>query len=63
MARTLYIESESFRGNTIFGSDMPPYGHGVEHAEDINTGKVYTIIFKGDKNFSYEENEDGSLKY
>lgn len=63
MARILYIEAESFRGNTIFGSDLPPYGYGLEHVEDINTGKVYTVIFKGDKNFSYEENEDGTLKF
>lgn len=63
MTITLYIESETFRGNTIFGSDLPPYGYGIEHSKDINTGKIYTVIFKGDKNYSYEENEDGTLKY
>lgn len=63
MGKTLYIEAESFRGNTIFGANVPPYGYGLEHVEDVNTGKKYTIIFKGDKNYSYEEREDGSLIY
>ncbi len=63
MAKTLYIEAEEFRGNTIFGSDVPPYGYGLEHVTDINTGITYTIIRKGDKYFSYEEHDDGSLVY
>ena len=63
MAKTLYIEAETFRGNTIFGADVPPYGYGLEHVTDINTGKSYTVIFKGDKNYSYEEREDGSCVY
>ena len=63
MGYTLWIEAESFRGNTIFGAKVPPYGYGLEHVEDVNTGKVYTIIRKGDKNYSYEEREDGSLIY
>lgn len=63
MAKTLYIEAESFRGNTILGANVPPYGYGLEHVEDVNTGKKYTVIFKGDKYYSYEEREDGSLIY
>ena len=63
MATTLYIEAESFRGNTIFNSNMPPYGYGLEHVKDLNTGKFYTIIFKGNKNYSYEEKENGELIY
>lgn len=61
--RTLWIESERFRGNTIYGSDQPPYGYGLEHCEDVNTHKVYTVILKGDKAFSYLEKEDGSLVF
>lgn len=56
----LWIEAESFQGLTIFNSDVPPYGYGLEHVKDITTGKTYTIIFKGPKNYSYEEREDGS---
>ena len=63
MAKTLYIEAENFRGNTIFGAKQPPFGYGLEHVTDINTGKSYTIIIKGDKNYSYEERKDGSLIY
>lgn len=63
MAKTLYIEAEQFHGNTIFGADQPPYGYGLENVTDINTGKTYTIIFKGDKCYSYEEREDGSVIY
>lgn len=63
MARTLYIEAETFHGNTIFGANVPPYGWGLEHVEDVNTGKTYTVIKKGDKWYSYEENGDGSLVY
>ena len=63
MARTLYIEAESFRGNTIFGAKVPPYGYGLENVKDINTEKSYTVIQKGDKWYSYEEREDGSLIY
>lgn len=63
MAKTLYIEAEAFRGNTIFGAKVPPYGYGLEHVTDINTGKIYTIIPKGDKWYSYEEREDGSCIY
>lgn len=61
--KTLYIEAEQFRGNTIYGAKQPPYGYGLEHVKDINTGVSYTIIFKGDKRYSYEERENGSLKY
>ena len=60
-AMTLYIEAEEFHGNTILGSDVPPYGYGLEHVRDINTGRTYTIIQKGSKNYSYEERKDGSL--
>lgn len=63
MASTLYIEAEQFRGITIFGANVPPYGYGLEHVTDIKTGKTYTVIVKGDKNYSYEEREDGSLVY
>ena len=63
MAKTLYIEADTFKGNTIFGAKMPPYGYGLEHVTDFNTGKVYTIIAKGDKWYSYEEREDGSCIY
>ena len=63
MAKTLYIEAESFHGNTIFGANVPPYGYGLEHVTDVNTEKTYTIIFKGDKRYAYEEREDGSLIY
>lgn len=63
MAKNLYIEAEQFHGITIFGSSVQPYGYGLEHVTDINTGKSYTIIFKGDKRYSYEEREDGSLVY
>ena len=60
---TLWIEAEAFQGNTIFGAKVPPYGYGLEHVTDINTELTYTIIFKGDKRYSYLENEDGSLQY
>ena len=63
MAKNLYIEAESFRGLTIFGSSVPPYGYGLEHVTDINTGETYTIIFKGDKRYSYREREDGALVF
>ena len=62
MARTLYIEAESFRGNTIFGADVNPRGYGLEHVTDVNTGKTYTIIFNGHKAYSFLEKEDGSVK-
>ena len=63
MAKNLWIEAESFTGNTIFGSTVPPYGWGLENVQDINTGKCYTIIQKGDKWYSYEEREDGSVVF
>ena len=63
MATTLYIEGDTFRGNTIFNSQMPPYGYGHEHVKDLNTGKSYTIIFNGNKNYSYEEMENGTIIY
>lgn len=63
MAKSLWIEAEKFQGNTIFGANVPPYGYGLEHVEDVNTGKRYTIIFKGDKNYSYEEDENGACIY
>lgn len=63
MAKSLWIEAEQFQGNTIFGANVPPYGYGLEHVEDVNTGKRYTIIFKGDKNYSYEEDENGACIY
>lgn len=59
--KNLYIEAENFRGITIFESDIQPYGYGLEHVTDINTGKTYTILFKGDKRYSFEERKDGSL--
>ena len=58
--RTIYIEAESFHGNAILGSDVKPYGYGLEHVKDVNTGDVFTIIFKGCKNYAYREREDGS---
>ena len=63
MEKILWIEAENFCGVTIFGSDVPPYGYGLEHVTDINTGISYTIVFIGDKLYSYEERKDGSLKY
>lgn len=63
LGRNLWIEAEEFHGWTITESGVPPYGYGLEHVEDINTGKRYTIIFKGDIRYSYEEREDGSLIY
>lgn len=61
MGKTLYIEAESFHGNTIFQSDVPPYGYGLEHVKDINTEETYTLIFKGTKVYSYLEKEDGTV--
>lgn len=63
MAQNLWIEAETFCGMTIFGAKQPPYGYGLEHVHDINTGKNYTVIMKVDKNYSYEERQDGSLIY
>ena len=60
---TIWIESEVFHGNAILNSDLQPYGYGLEHVQDCNTEKMYTIIFKGDKNYAYEERSDGSLIY
>lgn len=63
--KNLWIEAEAFCGNVIMGSDLPPCGcgYGLEKVTDINTGRTYTIIFKGNKNYGYEEREDGSLIY
>lgn len=65
--KNIYIEAESFRGTCIIGDEKgknpPPYGYGLENVEDINTHRSYTIIFKGHKNYAYEENGDGSLKW
>lgn len=60
---TIWIESEVFHGNAILNSDQLPYGYGLEHVQDCNTEKVYTIIFKGSKNYAYEERPDGTLIY
>lgn len=60
---TLYIESESFHGNTILGANVPPYGYGLEHVLDVNTEKYYTIIFKGDKRYAYLEDTKGNPIY
>lgn len=63
--KNLYIEAETFRGSCIVGDEKsknpPPYGSGLEYVKDINTHKTYTIIFKGSKNYAYEQREDGSL--
>lgn len=63
MKRTIWIESETFHGNAILNSELPPYGYGLEHVRDCNTNDVYTVIIKGDKNYAYLEREDGSLVY
>ena len=63
MSKTLYIEAESFHRNTIFNSNVPPYGYGLDHVKDINTEETYTLIFKGSKVYSYLEKEDGTLIY
>ena len=63
MVSNLWIEAETFRGWTIYGSKMPPYGYGLENVVDVNTGIAYTIIQKGDKWYSYRERPDGSLIY
>lgn len=63
--KNIYIEGNSFRGVCIIGDNTsknpPPYGYGLEHVEDINTHKNYTIIFKETKNYAYLERNDGSL--
>lgn len=61
MKETIWIEADRFHGNAILNSNVPPYGYGLEHIQDINTEKMYTIIFKGDKNYAYEEKPDGSV--
>ena len=62
--KNIYIEAESFHGTCIIGDaksrNPPPYGYGLEHVEDVNTHRIYTIIFKGSKNYAYQEHPDGS---
>ena len=63
--KNIYIEAESFHGTCIIGDEKSknprPYGYGLEHVEDVNTHRKYTIIFKGSKNYAYLEHPDGSV--
>ena len=49
--KNIYIEAKSFHGTCIIGdakSKNPhPYGYGLEHVEDVNAHRRYTIISRG----------------
>ena len=60
--RTIWIESEKFAGNAIYGA---PRVMGLQtakrHCYDVNVEKFYTVIRFDGHNYAYEEDENGKI--